>query len=121
MCGALEPALTLSSTSNGGRAPTPLAAQFAVRRLSCEQDILKEPFLNIVAAAAQMSSFTHVEIAIGRLRPPPHTHRTPRTSFRILNGTGSEAGSFGQMCNVCRIFNDDVSAVTGSTRSRALL
>ena len=25
----------------------------------------KEPFLNVVAAAAQMSSLTHVEIAIG--------------------------------------------------------
>jgi hypothetical protein len=45
----------------------------------------KEPFLNIVAAAAQMSSFTHVEIAIG-----------------------SEAGSKGEMVNVCRVFNDNV-------------
>lgn len=27
-----------------------------------------EPFLNLVAAAAQLSSFTHVEIAIGVLR-----------------------------------------------------
>jgi hypothetical protein len=43
-----------------------------------------EPFLNVVAAAAQMSSFTHVEIAIG-----------------------SEAGSNGEMVNVCRVFNDN--------------
>jgi len=45
----------------------------------------KEPILNIMAAAFTMSSFTHVEIAIG-----------------------DEAGDFGKMCNVCRIFNDDV-------------
>jgi hypothetical protein len=51
-------------------------------------NILREPFLNVVAAAAQMSSFTHVEIAIG-----------------------SESGNLGQMCNVCRIFNDDVSTI----------
>ena len=29
----------------------------------------KEPLLNIIAAAAQMSSLTHVEIAIGGARP----------------------------------------------------
>ena len=45
----------------------------------------KEPFLNIVAAAAQMSSFTHVELAIG-----------------------SDAGTSGEMTNVARVFNDDV-------------
>lgn len=44
-----------------------------------------EPFLNLLAAAAQLSSFTHVELAIG-----------------------DEAGSFGQMSNVARIFNDDI-------------
>jgi hypothetical protein len=48
-------------------------------------DILKEPPLNILAAACQFSSFTHVEIAIG-----------------------DEAGDLGQISNVCRIFNDDV-------------
>jgi len=41
----------------------------------------KEPFLNIVAAAAQMSSFTHVEVAIG-----------------------SDAGTSGEMANVARVF-----------------
>jgi hypothetical protein len=54
-------------------------------RIGTGTDLFKEPFLNIVAAAFQMSSFTHVEIAIG-----------------------NEAGSMGQMSNVCRIFNDDV-------------
>jgi len=53
-----------------------------------------EPTLNLLAAAAQMSSFTHVELAIG-----------------------SDAGSRGEMKNVCRIFNDSVgvelSARTG--------
>lgn len=53
-----------------------------------------EPFLNIVAAAAQMSSFTHVEVAIG-----------------------CDAGSHGEMTNVCRIFNDstgvELTARTG--------
>lgn len=54
-------------------------------RIGTGTELLKEPFLNIVAAAFQLSSFTHVEIAIG-----------------------SEAGSMGQMSNVCRIFNDDI-------------
>lgn len=54
-------------------------------RIGAGTDLFKEPFLNIVAAAFQMSSFTHVEIAIG-----------------------SESGSMGQMSNVCRIFNDDI-------------
>ena len=49
----------------------------------------KEPFLNIVAAAAQMSSFTHVELAIG-----------------------SDAGDNGAMANVCRVFNDSVGCVS---------
>ena len=35
----------------------------------------QEPALNLVAAAAQMSSYTHVEIAIGEASPPlQHTH-----------------------------------------------
>ena len=44
-----------------------------------------EPALNLIAAACQMSRFTHVEIAIG-----------------------DEYGQDGSMSNVCRIFNDDV-------------
>lgn len=43
----------------------------------------QEPWLNIVAAAAQMSSFTHVELAIG-----------------------DSHASDGSMRNVCRVFND---------------
>ena len=45
----------------------------------------KEPMLNILAAACQMSTFTHVEIAIGE-----------------------EPGQGGMMKNVCRVFNDKV-------------
>jgi hypothetical protein len=56
----------------------------------------KEPFLNILAAAAQFSSFTHVELAIG-----------------------TDAGVDGSMTNVCRIFNDqtgvELTARTGRT------
>ena len=50
----------------------------------------KEPFLNIAAAAAQNSSFTHVEIALGE-----------------------EAGTNGMMSNVCRVFS--APAVLAST------
>ena len=54
----------------------------------------KEPMLNVIAAMAQMSKFTHVELAIG------DTHATD-----------------GSMQNVCRIFNDiqgvEVTARTG--------
>jgi hypothetical protein len=45
----------------------------------------KEPALNLIAATATMSSFTHAEIAIG-----------------------SDAGTHGQMTNVCRVFNDEI-------------
>tara|TARA_B100001057_G_scaffold479601_1_gene551460 strand:+ start:939 stop:1250 length:312 start_codon:yes stop_codon:yes gene_type:complete len=58
-------------------------------------DLFKEPFLNLVAAAFQMSSFTHVEIAIG-----------------------NEAGSMGQMSNVCRIFNDEIGVELTSRTGR---
>lgn len=44
-----------------------------------------EPLLNLIAAAAQMSSFTHVELAIGE-----------------------EFSAHGEMSNVLRIFNDSV-------------
>ena len=43
-----------------------------------------EPLLNLIAAAAQRSSFTHVELAIGE-----------------------DAGAHGEMINVLRIFNDE--------------
>jgi len=45
----------------------------------------REPLLNIVAAACQMSNLTHVEI-----------------------GIGEHAGQGGQIANVCRVFNDAV-------------
>ena len=45
----------------------------------------REPALNLVAAVAQMSSFTHVEISIGE-----------------------SPGAGGQMKNVARVFNDPV-------------
>lgn len=49
----------------------------------------KEPLLNIVAAAAQMSPFTHVEIALGE-----------------------DPGHGGQMTNVARVFNDSIGVVS---------
>ena len=48
----------------------------------------KEPMLNILAAACQMSTFTHVEIALGE-----------------------EPGQGGMMKNVCRVFNDKIGVV----------
>ena len=54
----------------------------------------REPLLNIVAAAFQFSSYTHVEIALGE-----------------------ESGNNGEMKNVCRVFNDkegvEICARTG--------
>lgn len=47
-----------------------------------------EPVLNLLAAACQMSTLTHVEIALGEA-----------------------AGSNNTMTNVCRIFNDRMGAV----------
>ena len=49
----------------------------------------REPALNVVAAAAQMSNLTHVELAIGE---------TPAQS--------------GMMANVLRIFNDEKGVVS---------
>ena len=48
-------------------------------------DWFKEPALNLLAAAAQMSSYTHVELAIGEV-----------------------AGQNGMMANVARIYNDNI-------------
>lgn len=53
-----------------------------------------EPFLNIVAAIAQMSSFTHVELAIG-----------------------NDSTASGAMTNVARVFNDNIG-VASSPMSR---
>lgn len=51
-------------------------------------DWWKEPALNLIAAAAQFSSYTHVELAIGE-----------------------QAGARGMMSNVARIFNDSIGVV----------
>lgn len=70
----------------------------------------KEPFLNILAAAAQMSQLTHVEIAIGgaRSRIWNALARTDsRTRPRRLRAA-EEAGANGTMKNVCRVFNDKI-------------
>ena len=53
------------------------------------QDWWKEPALNLVAAAAQFSTYTHVELSIGE-----------------ASGTG------GQMANVVRIYNDNMGVVS---------
>ena len=55
----------------------------------------KEPLLNIVAAACQMSPFSHVEMAIG-----------------------NAAAKDGSMMNVCRIFNDSVGVELASRTGR---
>lgn len=47
----------------------------------------KEPLLNIIAAAAQMSSLTHVEISIGG---PALTIRTPRLSEQLRTQTAKD-------------------------------
>lgn len=47
-----------------------------------------EPLLNLIAAAAQGSVFTHVEVAIGEV-----------------------AGEGGRMSNVLRVFNDQIGTV----------
>ena len=49
----------------------------------------KEPFLNILAASAQFSKFTHVELAIG-----------------------ADSTASGAMTNVCRVFNDEAGVVS---------
>ena len=82
----------------------------------------KESFLNILAAAAQMSSLTHVEIAIGgTIRnfehppPPAHTHTSGKTAYftkRNRSRVAEEAGANGMMKNVCRVFNDKVGVVS---------
>lgn len=53
----------------------------------------KEPALNLIAAAAQLSSFTHVELALGE-----------------------ESGTNGSMASVLRVFND-ASGVVSSTHT----
>jgi len=54
-------------------------------RIATGTDIFKEPFLNILAAAFQMSSFTHVEIAIGRTKLSTH-YIARKTKFLFSHG-----------------------------------
>ena len=58
----------------------------------------REPALNLLAAAAQFSSYTHVEIAIGEA-----------------------AGQAGMMANVARIYNDAVGVVSPPPATHCLL
>lgn len=55
----------------------------------------KEPALNVISAAAQMSKWTHVELAIG-----------------------ATSGKNGEMTNVCRVFNDDVGVELAARTGR---
>ena len=70
----------------------------------------KEPILNIIAAAAQFSSYTHVEITIGKC-----TVRSQSALCSVVPtfvfATGEESGCNGAMANVCRVFNDNVGVV----------
>ena len=71
-------------------------------------DWWKEPVLNLLAAACQMSALTHVEIAIGgpwsaRLRACAHLSAAPLAC-------AESPGTNNTMTNVCRIFNDRVGA-----------
>ena len=59
-------------------------------------NITSEPLLNIAAAIAQWSSFTHVEVALGE-----------------------SAGVNGQMRNVLRVFNDATGVVSSVQHQRA--
>ena len=52
-------------------------------RIGTGFDLFSEPFLNIVAAAFQMSSFTHVEVAIGTPSAQRPTQHTKRISFPV--------------------------------------
>lgn len=57
----------------------------------------KEPALNLLAAAAQLSSYTHVEIAVGE-----------------------DPGSNGMMRNVCRVYNDNVGVVRSCEQTASM-
>lgn len=85
--------------------------------------------LNVLAAAAQMSSLTHVEIAIGGLlhrirtnfelfahrkttdRKKPLHYESVFAKSRPSRPLAEEAGTNGMMTNVCRVFNDKVGVV----------
>jgi hypothetical protein len=60
-------------------------------------DWWKEPALNLIAAAAQFSTYTHVELSIGEA-----------------------PGAGGQMANVVRIYNDNAGVVSKRPRTISL-
>ena len=78
----------------------------------------KEPALNLIAAAAQLSTYTHVELSIGEVLPNlpallaecTPSASPPDSTTRLLFCTQA-AGSGGQMANVVRIYNDPVGVV----------
>ena len=77
---------------------------------SIGHDFWKEPFLNLVAAGATMSTFTHVEMAIGIITPSVAPFGQVPFNVKVC-GAGDAAGNLGQMSNVCRIFNDHQGVV----------
>lgn len=78
-----------------------------------------EPFLNLVAAAAQRSTFTHVELAIVRCLThqtlQQHIHDQCSSAARLIARSfvtqGEGAGAHGEMVNVLRVFNDSTGVV----------
>ena len=52
-----------------------------------------EPFLNVVAAAAQRSNFTHVELAIGEVRAARATRETQKETRHIRYVCQNRVGS----------------------------
>lgn len=81
--------------------------------------------MNLLAAAAQMSSYTHVEIAIGEVLKlfiePQDSPPDPQIRLRLTNVSATSAycsqvaGQRGMMANVARIFNDACGAVSHFT------
>ena len=76
-----------------------------------------EPLLNLIAAAAQLSPFTHVEIAIGSRVPAAHAVDSARErNSCAARRAGNEYGQLGQMSNVARIFNDEKGVPRSAAR-----
>ena len=71
-------------------------------------NITSEPLLNIIAAAAQGSTFTHVEARLSTYRPPT-APRPPAAGCARQVAIGEDPGQGGQMANVLRVFNDDTA------------
>jgi hypothetical protein len=85
----------------------------------------KEPWLNLAAAACQMSALTHVEIGIGGRCQTLQNRHTLADAF--LSATpcacAEHAGQGGQIANVCRVFSTLARPrrPTASSRARAAL